>query len=144
MISAGLNSSGVSYETILVAIPTKNSDNTWSSVYGSVLHTRNYSKYVLPLTGGTLSGALTLSKAGEIGVYVENTSQSHKVGLIVGSSTGYGGLWDSTKSKWIVYSDTAGNVTLNGNANTATTASALTGFKITTTTNLGVDATDVN
>ena len=79
-------------------------DNTWSS---------------------TLSGSLTISKAGECGVEVINrqsTNPNH-VAFIVGSS-GNGGIYSSTHSKWVVYSDASGNVVLNGNANTATSATS--------------------
>jgi len=41
------------------------------------------------------------------------------VAFIVGSS-GNGGIYSRKHSKWIVYADPSGNVTLNGNANTAT------------------------
>ena len=71
--------------------------------------------------GDTMSSSLNITKAGETGVEVDNTAQSHKVGFIVGSS-GNAGIYDRTKSKWVVYSTTAGDVVLNGNANTATTA----------------------
>ena len=72
-------------------------------------------------TGDTMTDSLTISKAGECGVIVNNTSKSHQTEFIVGNS-GNGGVYDRTNSKWVVYSDVSGNVTLNGNANTATKA----------------------
>lgn len=80
-------------------------------------------------TGDTMTDSLTITKAGECGVIVNNTSKSHQVEFIVGGS-GNGGVYDRTNSKYIVYSDVSGNVTLNGNANTATklaTARAING-----------------
>lgn len=74
-------------------------------------------------TGDTMSGTLTMSKNGEIGVEVENTAQAHKVAYIVGSS-GNGGIYDRTHSKWVVYSTTAGHVELNGHAGSATYAAS--------------------
>lgn len=77
----------------------------------------------LKLSGGTLTNHLLLTKAGEIGVKVNNTNASHEIDLIV-SSNGSGGIYDRTYTKWIVYSDVNGNVQLNGNASTATTATS--------------------
>ena len=75
----------------------------------------------LPLTGGTLTGNVTASKVGQIGFYVENTyeANAHKAALLA-ASNGNTGIYDSTNSKWIAYSDKSGNVTLNGKANSAT------------------------
>lgn len=97
----------------------------------------------LSTTGGTLTGGVTATKAGEIGYAANNTTKAHQVEFIVGSS-GNGGVYDRTNSKWVVYSDTAGSVILNGNANTATTATNLSGFQKTTTTNIGIDTSDTN
>lgn len=79
----------------------------------------------LKKSGDTATGPITVSKAGEIGLYAYNSTANHQVGLVAGAS-GAGGVWDPTNSKWIVYSDINGNVTLNGNANTATTATTAT------------------
>ena len=82
----------------------------------------------LKKSGGTLTGEVTLSKANatsNLGIYVSHTNpnsdttKAKKVALMIGGTSGSGGLYDVTKSKWIVYSDTSGNITLNGNANTA-------------------------
>lgn len=69
----------------------------------------------------TINGAsINMSKAGEVGVEVDNTQSTNpnKVAFIVGSS-GNGGIYSRKHTKWIVYSDASGNVVLNGNANTA-------------------------
>lgn len=70
----------------------------------------------LKLTGGTLSGDLTITAAGAVKFITNNTSQSHQVNFGV-SVDGTGGIWDATNSKWVVSSDTSGNVVLNGGAN---------------------------
>lgn len=71
-----------------------------------------------------ISYKIALSSTGtdDIGFTAENTSKTHKVSFIIGGSSGSGGVYDNTYSKWLVYSDTAGNVQLNGNAFTATKA----------------------
>lgn len=79
---------------------------------------------VVNIAGDTMTGDLTISKTGEPALIVNNTVD-HKVGLIIGSSSKNGGLWDYTNGKWIVYSTTAGAVTLNGNATSATSASTV-------------------
>lgn len=74
----------------------------------------------------TLGASLTISKAAECGIEVVNsqTTNPHS-GLFGVGSSGNLGIYDRTKSKWVVYSDPSGNVVLNGNANTATTATKL-------------------
>lgn len=76
----------------------------------------------LPLTGGTLSGNVTISRAAQAEIILNNTNKSHSISLSVNNTTGYGGIYDNTNSKWIVYSQTNGTVILNGNANSATKA----------------------
>ena len=76
----------------------------------------------LPLTGGTLSGNVTISRAAQTEIILNNTNKSHSISLSVDNTTGYGGIYDNTNSKWVVYSQTNGTVTLNGNANSATKA----------------------
>lgn len=76
----------------------------------------------LPLTGGTLSGNVTISRAAQAEIILNNTNKSHSISLSVNNTTGYGGIYDNTNSKWIVYSQTDGTVILNGNANSATKA----------------------
>ena len=76
----------------------------------------------LSLTGGTLSGNVTISRAAQAEIILNNTNKSHSISLSVNNTTGYGGIYDNTNSKWIVYSQTDGTVILNGNANSATKA----------------------
>lgn len=74
---------------------------------------------------------INMSKAGEIGVEVNNTQATNpnQVAFIVGSS-GNGGIYSRKHSKWVVYSDPNGNVVLNGNANTATALTSNAGSAI--------------
>lgn len=76
----------------------------------------------LSLTGGTLSGNVTISRAAQTEITLNNTNKSHSISLSVNNTTGYGGIYDNTNSKWVVYSQTDGTVILNGNANSATKA----------------------
>lgn len=76
----------------------------------------------LSLTGGTLSGNVTISRAAQAEIILNNTNKSHSISLSVNNTTGYGGIYDNTNSKWIVYSQTDGTIILNGNANSATKA----------------------
>lgn len=83
----------------------------------------------LPLTSGTLSNSLNITKAAEtsdLGVYVNHSSKSKSVALLIDGNTGTGGLYDVTQSKWIVSSDSSGNVLLNGTATAAMTATTAT------------------
>lgn len=84
--------------------------------YAAKTHTHSY----LPLSGGTLTGNLSVSHSDttESRVYVSNSAHS---GKLLASSSGNFGLYDDTNSKWVVQSNSAGTVTLNGNATTATT-----------------------
>lgn len=85
------------------------------------LNAHNYSSYALPLTGGTLSGNVTVQKSdAEADVYVDYTGENAHKGSLTVTVNGTFGLYDRTKSKWVVYSDKDGNVNLNGNASTAT------------------------
>lgn len=115
-----LHNANGKYGDIVTSAFSANRTFTLPNASGTIALTSNLSSY-LPLSGGTMTGSINMTKAGEIGVEVENTSKTHKVAFIVGSS-GNGGIYDRTKSKWIVYSTTAGDIVLNGNANTATTA----------------------
>lgn len=81
-ISSGVDSSGAGYDTIKIAVPTKSGD-TWTFSSYSVLHSNNYSSYALPLTGGTVSGTLILSKTTDLSGTANNSPA-----LIVGTQTG--------------------------------------------------------
>lgn len=88
----------------------------------------------LPLTAGSsvpLSNSLYITKAGECGVEVNNTQETNpnQVAFIVGSS-GNGGIYSRKHNKWIVYANASGDVVLNGNATSATTATTATYLNI--------------
>ena len=95
----------------------------------------------------TLGDYVTINHATECGFVINNTQSSNpkKVGLIVGRTTGNGGIWDYTKERWVVYSDPSGNVVLNGTANNSNNLLNFTTTKKTAlnTINSGnIDATD--
>ena len=93
---------------------------TWFGLYNS---TNSTAVTRLDLNGtNQLSANLTVKKttANDTAFIVDNTNKSHKVSLEIGGSSGNGGIYDNTNSKWVVYSTTSGSVILNGNANTAT------------------------
>lgn len=73
--------------------------------YGSV----NY----LPLSGGTLSGNLTVSMSGTNECQVNVSNGGHS-GRLVSSASYKFGVYDTTYGKWIVYSDTDGKVYVDG------------------------------
>lgn len=87
----------------------------------------------LPLTGGILTDNLIVQKAGDAYVIAKNTSTNNMIYLDAGSSVNHG-IWSSgyydgnnyiSNGKWLVYRDGNGDIILNGNANTATTANGL-------------------
>ena len=61
-------------------------------------HSHNY----LPLSGGTLTGNLTVSRSDTNDASVRVTNSNGSIGLL--SSTNRG-LYDYTKSKWVIYTD---------------------------------------
>lgn len=63
----------------------------------------------LPLTGGTLSNNISVKKSGEqsIDIYTENDLRKASFGLSV---NGDAGIYDFTKSQWIITSKTDGTV----------------------------------
>lgn len=100
-----------------------------SASYNFGLYDATYSKWLVKSdTSGNVSYA-SGTFTGDIGVNHSDTTNSAvvvrnslKKGALVVSAAGQFGLYDQNKGKWLLYSDTSGNVTLNGNANTATTA----------------------
>ena len=83
----------------------------------------------LPLTGGTLTGALTAQSASGAAISSKNTTTSAEIQLTTNSNSNYQGLYSCgyyngssyvSTGKWIVYRDNSGNVVLGGNADTAT------------------------
>lgn len=98
-----------------------NDDATAWGTERIILDSSNYSSYALPLSGGDMTGGISIthSTSNDIGYLVKNNNSAHQVGLIIGGSSGSGGLYDFTASKWIVYNDTSNNTYLNGKANSA-------------------------
>lgn len=83
--------------------------NTRSKMFSGALALKELAGDVLPLTGGTLTGNLTVKKAdsGTAQMIAEN---SLRKGGILSSNTGNFGLYDSSNSKWLAKSDADGNV----------------------------------
>ena len=77
----------------LVKNSSNDSDASWKS-----LPPLNY----LPLSGGTLTGNLTISRSDANDTYARVTNSKGSIGLL--SSTDRG-LYDYTKSKWLIYTD---------------------------------------
>lgn len=77
----------------LVKNSSNDSDASWKS-----LPALNY----LPLSGGTLTGNLTISHSDTNDATVRATNSKGSIGLL--SSTNRG-LYDYTKSKWLIYTD---------------------------------------
>ena len=85
-------------------------------------HTHSY----LPLSGGTLTGMVTMKKssASDDAIYwVETTNSNHRLGFGEGTS-GNRGIYDKNLG-WVFKIDTSNNVTISGNASTATSATKL-------------------
>lgn len=77
---------------------TRESWNAWQEV-STAGHTHSY----LPLSGGTLSGNVTVSQSsGSVIMSVNNTSVG-KINLQV-SDSGNRGIYNSTAEKWLIYS----------------------------------------
>lgn len=93
----------------------------------TVLHSDNYSSYALPLTGGTLSGNVTVSKEETAGPSFSVTNGTYTLSFLIGSSGTNRGIYDTTKSSWIVYKNANDEVILNGNAATATALTSSAG-----------------
>lgn len=77
----------------LVKNSSNDSDASWKS-----LPTLNY----LPLSGGTLTGNLIISRSDANDTYARVTNSKGSIGLL--SSTDRG-LYDYTNSKWLIYTD---------------------------------------
>lgn len=85
----------------------------------------------LKLSGGTMTGALVAKKITI--VHASGGEQEYRVtygstvdmSFMIGNGDRNHGIFDSKASKWMIYADINGNVTVNGNATTATTASKL-------------------
>lgn len=77
----------------LVKNSSNDSDASWKN-----LPALNY----LPLSGGTLTGNLTIQQSSTNDAIVRSTNSKGSIGLL--SSTNRG-LYDYTKSKWLIYTD---------------------------------------
>ena len=101
-----------------------------SSLGGSAASVYAKAADYLALSGGTLSGNITVQQSSaNASVYVDNgftDSKAHK-GALHTNTNGEFGIYDTTNAKWLLVSDSAGNVTMSGNAATATTAGNVTG-----------------
>ncbi len=63
----------------------------------------------LPLTGGTLSGDVTVQKAsGSVGFFAERTDTGVRVGLEVGTGGTNHGLYSHKDNRWMIYNDADG------------------------------------
>ena len=75
----------------------------------------------LPLSGGTMTGIITMKKSSASGdaiYWVETTNSNHRLGFGEGAS-GSRGIFDSALG-WVFKIDTSNNVTISGNATSAT------------------------
>lgn len=90
----------------------------------SNLPTKEYiNNNYLPLTGGILTDELYMHRSGSVDTMMKFKRTDIGTELFVGIGEGgtNHGLYSKTLNKWMVYAD-ANNVTLNGNAQTATKA----------------------
>lgn len=82
----------------------------------------------LKLSGGTMTGNLVAKKitiehtSGEQQEYRVTYGSTVDMSFMIGTSNENHGIYDSKASKWMIYADASGNVTVNGNAATATKA----------------------
>lgn len=90
----------------------------------SNLPTKEYiNNNYLPLSGGVMTGELYMHRSGSVDTMMKFKRTDIGTELFVGIGEGgtNHGLYSKTLNKWMVYAD-ANNVTLNGNAQTATKA----------------------
>lgn len=108
-------------------MPAKYLDNTglsyfWSKIKAYVaglLGAKADDASVVHLAGSeTVSGSKTFTSV----LTVSNTAANPHVMRLTSNDSSYAGIWDSTYSKWILYSDASGNASFVGNAATATNA----------------------
>lgn len=76
----------------------------------------------LPLSGGTMTGTVTMSGAGANKAFAV-TNGTYTTRFIIGDGGVNRGLYDATLAKWMVYAN-ASDVYLKGNADTATRLAA--------------------
>lgn len=96
-----------------------NADGTITNNGNTVLHTGNMASHVLPLSGGTVNGNVSVKQLLEVFntysnlVHIRAKNNSHSISMHV-SDAGNAGLYDDTHSKWLIKSDSNGNVTFDG------------------------------
>ena len=110
-ISAGYSTSrAAGNSTIYISVPSL-SGTTWSQTAYGVLHTGNYSSYALPLSGGTLTGNITIGQTTDTVIRgVTSRNSLGNVGLTVGSD-GSHGLYSGTKGGFLLYATKDANST---------------------------------
>lgn len=95
--------------------------NIWRSDANGDNYFYGHATSDLPLSGGTMSGNLTLSKAGETIITCTSTNTaaarvyvktSQYTGQMVVNTTPNFGLYSSTSSKWLIYMGTGGTTTV--------------------------------
>ena len=98
---------GVNRQSLGAYIMRSDAARTSWAQSAELLGTHNYSSYALPLTGGTLTGNLTVKAdaATSRKVIVNNTNRS--IALEV-HSNGEAGLYDHTHSQWLIWGDKDG------------------------------------
>ncbi len=84
-----------------------------------------YTSGNLTFNPSTNSLSITSSSGQQKEIVVSRTGGS-SISLMVGTANANHGLYSITGGKWMVSADASGNVTLNGNANTATSATFAT------------------
>lgn len=98
-------------------LPACNASRTSNATY-TIITTKNPADlgYYLPLTGGTMTGSLTIQAAGDTYVWVKNTSTGNKVWLDAGGSANHG-IWSdgyynnstfTSSGKWMIYRSSDG------------------------------------
>lgn len=118
IVNNTVNTIDVCVEVMRGNIPTIGTTNLSSNVsntgsFAAASHTHNY----LPLSGGELTGNLTIK--GTTGNTWIRALNDYSTIYLEAASSGTRGIWDSGKDAWIVSVDTNNNVSLNGNAATA-------------------------
>ena len=102
-----------------------------------LLHTGNMASHVLPLTGGTLSGDLSVTKSGNTTARIIAQNDGAKIGMITNTDGGYG-LWDYQTNTYLI-GRLNGNLLMEGNTPlhtgnytdyTSPKASTITGLSI--------------
>lgn len=94
------------------------SSNTGKVITNTTM-TYNNNNLTIPIGNTTISEGISIVRSAS----ADSGLTARTIMLTMGheANGGNAGLYDTTKTKWIVYSNKEGNVILNGNANTATT-----------------------